>query len=202
MSFLQKWLTKQIEAAMHPDKEYIVPPDSFCGVFDDDAYCLQILTSGRHMISDKYTVSPPILLDTHTITIGYPYQNNHTKIFYKLAVNYKITDPYLYLVNADRGEYVSAEVASLVSLLLWNKNEDEIKTLIGNEYIFEGVAADTVFNALDKYGVKVFSASCVLSSIEEIRSVPHDDKMLTENVEYIRGYFHNSTGLSEDDLPN
>ena len=201
MSFLQKWLTKRVEAAMHPDKEYIVPPDSFCGVFDDD-YCLQILSSGRHMVSDKYTVSPPIFLETHTITIGYPYEDKNLKIFYKLTVNYKITDPYLYLVNSDRGEYVAAEVASLVSLLLWTKNEDEIKTLIGNEYVFTGIAAETVFNALDKYGVKVLSASCVLSSIEEIRSVPHDEKMLTEDIEYIRGYFHNSTGLTDVEMSN
>lgn len=202
MSFLQKWLTKRVEAAMHPDKEYIVPPNSFCGVFDHD-YCVQTLSSGRHMVSDKYTVSPPILLDTHTITIGYPHDDdNNTKIFYKLTVNYKITDPYLYLVNADRGEYVSAEVSSLVGLLLWNKNEDEIKALIGKTYVFTGIAAETVFNALDKYGVKVLSASCVLSSIEEIRSVPHDEKMLTKDVEYIRGYFYNSTGLTENDLPN
>ena len=97
---------------------------------------------------------------------------------------------------------MSAELTSLVNLLLWNKNEDEIKTLIGKAYIFTGIAAETVFNALDKYGVKVLSASCVLSSLEEIRSVPHDEKMLTEDVEYIRGYFYNSTGLSEDDLPN
>lgn len=205
MGFFQKWLTKKIDNTINPDKEHIVPPNAFCGVFDDD-YCLEVLLSGTHMVPEKYKVTPPITFNIHTITIGYPYsQNDEIIAFYKLTIRYKITDPYLYLVNADRGEYVSAEAAMLVHSLLWNKSFDEIRALIGNGYEFNGPAANMVFNSVDQYGVKILSASCILSSLEEIRSVPHDEKILDageSNIPYIRGYFHNTTGLSEDDMPN
>ena len=205
MSFLQRLLTKKTEKVMPLNKEVIVPENSFCGVFDDD-YCMQVITEGRHVISTKYKISPLISLDTHTITIGYPYDEEvNPQVFYKLTVKYKITDPYLYLVNADRGEYISAEATALVNMILWNKNFDEIKNLIGNGYVFQGPAAEMVFNSMEQYGAKILSASCVLSSIEEIRSVPHEEEVLSSGdltLPYIRGYFYNSTGLSEDDLPN
>ena len=198
MFVLQKFLTKKIEKLMRPDKTVVVPPNSFCGVFDDD-YCIQAIAEGKHMVSTKYTVTPPISLAPQEITMGYLYKGEGgLQVFYKLTIKYKITEPYIYLANASRGEYPSTEATSLVYMSFWNKNLDEIKALVGNGYVFQGPAADIIFNSVDEYGVKILSASCALSSIEEIRSVPHDENLETS---YIRGCFYNSVNLTSEDLP-
>lgn len=208
MSLFDKLFKKDkeqpIKMSTIQEKEYFVPADSFCAVFYRDC-CVKILESGKHTVPDDYTVSPPISYNTQTVTIGYPYDlEDKTRIFYKLTVQYKITNPYLYILNADRGEFVSAHVTSLMDVLLWNKNKEEAIKALSEVVMFEGRASEIVFNSVDSYGVKILSASCVLSSLEKIRSVPHDEEIMeigNENHDYIRGYFYNSTGLTEDDLP-
>ena len=196
-------LTQKLLQLVKPKKTIVVPPNSFCFAFNN--FAEQIFYEGEHKISKNYSVTPPVSLEPHTIVIGYDYERNKEIVaFYKLTIKYKITDPYLYIMKSDRGEYVSASATDLVHMILWNKEFNEIQDLLNTEYVFQGPAAEMIFNSMDEYGVKILSASCSLSSIEEIRSVPHYEKTieLGHDYNYVRGYFYNSTGLSEDDIPS
>lgn len=176
-------------------QEVVVPPNCFSVVNHGEGakYYLETLEEGTYKLPANVYVTNPISYDEQTISIGYDYDiPKMGKVYYKLTVKYKIVDPYLYITKADKGEYISASLTDLAHDMLTQNRHADFYRLFAEDYPLNDRHAEIAFMSMSIYGVEITSACFRMSSLEEIRSVEHDEKMLMDDVYFLRGYFENT----------